>query len=496
MSHSANGDVITDDKAFANKSDPKSRRTGCRAALKRAFKNLTLIVLVIAAISFVKTGMDNRRIYAVTPFGAFNSLAKLQYDKSVIAYPAFAQPLMDSFSFVMPSVPHSSFMDRDFIKLDKKYSAVAAYWELRPGTDNVSRAEALEKAIQLSPGVPDLIYMHAIESRPEGAGNPEDDFYVINAIEKARELEPDNGCWNFLAAIELNHLGEWDRSLREMESALKAREFRVPEDFARRNYDQILFSLYNEPAAIAKGLAYLDAMSINMTGSKPHSQVADAYKNLQVAVAMGAEAEALETYYGCALRYAKAGFKQPDVIDFGRYIRPLLIAVDTVVLFNQDGTSNDFELAAQIVNIKVDAIRDVMTALNDASSWTSLYSMLMDIYPLTAEDINGNGDIDIFSHAMNIEDTDGGMSIQSNIGLFRAAGSNYMHRSRRLQDTVAAQAQSNIVFQTFVQKRLEELEKFNFNDPGGLLTFVPVYSYSPQPSISGSKSNSHIMEDE
>ena len=291
----------------------RAKKPGCRAAISRAVRAILLIAVVLIAISLINAYFVNRRIYAVSPFGAFNSLNAL-YGMQMRHNLGFMGPLIADYSGLygdnMPM--EKRFPDNLMLKRDRKYGLIPEYWEMRPASKSISRVECLKNAVELNPNTPDTLYFGTLleleeRSKPydtETPADPELEILVLDAIRKAAEIEPDNGAWNFLAAIELNHLGEWDESLEEMQLAYDSAEYRIPSLYPYRDLDTLAGQLFMHPKAIPDGLyAITEGEPYNYT---IFSRIKDAYRNMGVVYAMAGDEDMLNLYHRCAVKNARA----------------------------------------------------------------------------------------------------------------------------------------------------------------------------------------------
>jgi len=287
---------------------PKPEKSGkSESSRRRRGKGRVIwfvVGIVIVAALIINSWLVNRRLYAPTPYGAFHKLAdvlgpKITLKRIITGLIAEFVPSQEDYK--------TAVLEKELNRFDEKYGHISEYWEMRKRTPEMTDLECYERALAIAPDVPDVVYLKALaefkaidDSFPKNKNaqwKPEWDTLKLDAIRHASEFEPDNGAWHFLAACQLNQLGEWDESVEEMKLAADASFFRMPRTFPAREWDSILLDLYENPRIAFQGWSMLSSARL-----PNYISIKDAYKNALVAISLSGDIDAMNAYHRVAVR--------------------------------------------------------------------------------------------------------------------------------------------------------------------------------------------------
>lgn len=162
----------------------------------------------------------------------------------------------------------------------------------------------IRKALELDPARPQLIALlgdlelaeRAEEyGRAKDAGEfpiwkPEWDYIAIDGYAKAASIDPDNGYYPFMEAVDRIGLGEIDDALILFEKAVECDKFTLPELFPQSFkmmdvLEEEVDETFNDPEF---GLLFFYAvLSLQNDTLAPEIVISDAYTNAQLAVRLG-----------------------------------------------------------------------------------------------------------------------------------------------------------------------------------------------------------------
>lgn len=370
----------------SNSKQKKSGRGWLFWLVKLPLALLGILIASLILVFIIDDAIIRSRLFTRTPEGAFASIA--MHDVNILPYTWLGYASVPFRGFgQMRNLDNSKRQDDKWIRgMDRRYGHLAEYWEMRPTTAGMSRFACYSKSIEINPNVPDVMYLKFKSELDEKSRawkegnewNPEWDELPLDGLREAEKLEPANGAWNFLAACELNNLGEWEEAKNELRKALAKPQFRMPRLYPLREYVRLSSHLINSGALLMPVMNPIESWD---TDEMNYRMLRDAYKKVAAGFHLGGDVEALTLWHKSAVKYStEYPFDQMEKMS-----SPLLIDLlaKSYISACVDQNSDDAAAAKEML-LRTEYYRKSLTAMNTAFSFSPLFAL--NLMPVTGYD--------------------------------------------------------------------------------------------------------------